>query len=148
MIGYSDLWAWGESSRSGSNRCRQEAIEQDTLHQAHSLVLSSQDVGHARINSMDFCRTDDLLVTGADDDSIRVYNTANGTALDTLFSRKYGVQSICFTHSPECVIYASRKVRRGPGPPAVPWGCYPCALPNGTCCRGLRLCELAFEAVM
>ncbi len=114
MIGCSDPWAWGEFSRSGRNRCRQRAIEQDALHQPHSLALSLQDVGHARINSMDFCRTDDLLVTGADDDSIRVYNTANGTALDTLFSRKYGVQSICFTHSPDCVIYASRKVRRGP----------------------------------
>ncbi|KAG2485007.1 hypothetical protein HYH03_016210 [Edaphochlamys debaryana] len=65
--------------------------------------------GHARINSMDFCRTEDLLVTGSDDDSIRVYDVARGLATETLHSRKYGVQNVCFTHSPACIVYASRK---------------------------------------
>ncbi|GLC38382.1 hypothetical protein PLESTB_001271200 [Pleodorina starrii] len=65
--------------------------------------------GHQRINSMDFCRTEDLLVTGSDDDSIRVYDVARGVAVDTLHSRKYGVQNVCFTHDPTCIVYASRK---------------------------------------
>ncbi|KXZ48268.1 hypothetical protein GPECTOR_29g46 [Gonium pectorale] len=65
--------------------------------------------GHHRINSMDFCRTEDLLVTAGDDDSIRVYDVARGMPVDTLQSRKYGVQNICFTHSPDCIVYASRK---------------------------------------
>ncbi|GFR42142.1 hypothetical protein Agub_g2989 [Astrephomene gubernaculifera] len=65
--------------------------------------------GHMRINSMDFCRTEDLLVTGSDDDSIRVYNVARGVPVDTLHSRKYGVQNVCFTHHSDCIIYASRK---------------------------------------
>ncbi|GIL78667.1 hypothetical protein Vretimale_6168 [Volvox reticuliferus] len=65
--------------------------------------------GHQRINSMDFCRTEDLLVTGSDDDSIRVYDVARGVPVDTLHSRKYGVQNLCFTHDPACIVYASRK---------------------------------------
>ncbi|EFJ44001.1 hypothetical protein VOLCADRAFT_65424 [Volvox carteri f. nagariensis] len=67
--------------------------------------------GHQRINSMDFCRTEDLLVTGSDDDSIRVYDVARGVPVDTLHSRKYGVQNVCFTHDPACIVYASRKLK-------------------------------------
>ncbi|KAG2454675.1 hypothetical protein HYH02_000514 [Chlamydomonas schloesseri] len=71
--------------------------------------------GHSRINSMDFCRTEDLLVTASDDDSIRLYDVARGTQQESVSSRKYGVQNICFTHSPDCVVYASRK----PGAPSI-----------------------------
>ncbi len=43
-----------------------------------------QDYG-AAVNSLDFHRTEDLLITGCDDDSIRVYNTAEGSRVETLF---------------------------------------------------------------
>eukprot|EP00798_Chlamydomonas_sp_ICE-L_P004991 gene4991-34774_t len=67
----------------------------------------------ARINSIDFHRTEDLLITASDDDSIHIYNTATNTLQDTLFSKKYGVQNIVFTHSASAAIYASRKVTNG-----------------------------------
>ncbi|KAK9813206.1 hypothetical protein WJX72_010567 [[Myrmecia] bisecta] len=63
----------------------------------------------ARVNSLDFHRTEDLLVTAGDDDSIHVYNTSTGQAQRNLFSKKYGVSNICFTHHPQAVIHASNK---------------------------------------
>ncbi|KAK9916201.1 hypothetical protein WJX75_010004 [Coccomyxa subellipsoidea] len=63
----------------------------------------------ARINSLDFHRSEDLLVTAGEDDSIRTYNTQSGTSSKVLFSKKYGVAHICFTHDPQSVIYASTK---------------------------------------
>eukprot|EP00192_Tetraselmis_astigmatica_P014008 CAMPEP_0117677744 /NCGR_PEP_ID=MMETSP0804-20121206/16907_1 /TAXON_ID=1074897 /ORGANISM="Tetraselmis astigmatica, Strain CCMP880" /LENGTH=312 /DNA_ID=CAMNT_0005487045 /DNA_START=316 /DNA_END=1255 /DNA_ORIENTATION=+ len=62
-----------------------------------------------RINSLDFHRTDDLLVTAGEDDSIHLYDTQSGVLQKTLFSKKYGVHSIAFTHHPNSVIYASNK---------------------------------------
>lgn len=53
---------------------------------------------------------EDLLVTAGEDDSIRTYNTTSGTSSKVLFSKKYGVAHICFTHDPQSVIYASTKV--------------------------------------
>ncbi|BDA44001.1 WD repeat-containing protein 82 [Coccomyxa sp. Obi] len=63
----------------------------------------------ARINSLDFHKSEDLLVTAGEDDSIRTYNTQSGTSSKVLFSKKYGVAHICFTHDPQSVIYASTK---------------------------------------
>ena len=62
-----------------------------------------------RINSLDFHRVEDLLVTAGDDDSIRTYNTLTGQNSKVLFSKKYGVAHIRFTHDPQSVIYASTK---------------------------------------
>ena len=41
------------------------------------LLLGCPQTG--RVNSMDFHRTDDLLVTASDDESIRVYDTSSAT---------------------------------------------------------------------
>lgn len=71
--------------------------------------LLPQDT-EGRINSLDFHRVEDVLVTAGDDDSIRTYNTQTGTAHKVLFSKKYGVSHISFTHDPQSVIYASNKV--------------------------------------
>jgi WD40 repeat protein len=79
------------------------------LHEFVSFVLFMPQDYTSRINSMDFCRTEDVLVTASDDDSIRVYNIATGTEQGLYTSKKYGCRNICFTHSPDCVIYASRK---------------------------------------
>uniref|UniRef100_A0A7S0WIF9 Anaphase-promoting complex subunit 4 WD40 domain-containing protein n=1 Tax=Chlamydomonas leiostraca TaxID=1034604 RepID=A0A7S0WIF9_9CHLO len=62
-----------------------------------------------RINSIDFHRTEDVLITGSDDDSIRVYNTAQGTQMDILWSKKYGCSNVCITHATSCALYATRK---------------------------------------
>eukprot|EP00249_Psilotum_nudum_P006786 c20058_g1_i1 orf=75-1067(+) len=61
-----------------------------------------------KINSMDFHRTEDFVVTASDDDSIRLYDTTNAVLLKTTYSKKYGVSQICFTHHTSAVIYASR----------------------------------------
>ncbi|KAJ7545674.1 hypothetical protein O6H91_08G005500 [Diphasiastrum complanatum] len=61
-----------------------------------------------KINSLDFHRTDDLLVTASDDESIRLYDTANATLTKTIHSKKYGVDQICFTHHSSSVIYSSK----------------------------------------
>lgn len=77
-------------------------------------VVSSMAVGalfkdyNGRINSMDFHRTEDLLVTASDDESIRVYDTANASLVKTIHSRKYGVDQIVFTHHPSAVLYSSK----------------------------------------
>lgn len=63
----------------------------------------------SRINSIDYHRTEDLLVTGADDDSIHVYDTQTGQLKKTVVSRKYGVSSVAFTHHGNAVLFASTK---------------------------------------
>ncbi len=72
-----------------------------------------QQDSEATINSLDFHRTENLLVTASDDDSIHLYNTSAGEHVGhPLFSKKYGVSHIRFTHHRNSVIYASTKVRR------------------------------------
>ncbi|GAB4813270.1 hypothetical protein N2152v2_000316 [Parachlorella kessleri] len=63
----------------------------------------------ACINSLDFHRTEDLLVTASDDDVIEVYNTQTATVTQRLLSKKYGVANCVFTHDPNSVIYSSNK---------------------------------------
>lgn len=62
-----------------------------------------------RINSLDFHRTQDLLVTAGDDDAIHVYNTERATEQKMLLSGKYGAANISFTHDPNSVLYSSNK---------------------------------------
>ncbi|CAM6097506.1 unnamed protein product [Calypogeia fissa] len=62
----------------------------------------------AKVNSLDFHRTDDLLVTASDDESIRLYDTANALLVKTIHSKKYGVDQICFAHHPSSVVYSSK----------------------------------------
>eukprot|EP00850_Spirogloea_muscicola_P000780 SM000003S11025 [mRNA] locus=s3:455859:458288:+ [translate_table: standard] len=77
-------------------------------------VVASMAVGAAfkdpgsRVSCIDFHRTEDLLVSAADDESIRLYNTATATLVKTVHSKKYGVDLISFTHHPSAVIYTSK----------------------------------------
>ena len=73
------------------------------------LPVSLQDSA-GRVNSLDFHRSEELLVTAGDDDSIRLYNTLTGEPAKSVYSRKYGVANICFTHDSASVIYTSTKV--------------------------------------
>jgi WD40 repeat protein len=81
------------------------------MHYLTDMTFSGTQETADRINSLDFHRTEDLLVTAGDDDSIRTYNIQSGLASKVLFSKKYGVGHIRFTHDPQSVIYASTKVR-------------------------------------
>ncbi|EFJ06797.1 hypothetical protein SELMODRAFT_186562 [Selaginella moellendorffii] len=60
-----------------------------------------------KISSLDFHRTEDLMVTAAEDASIRLYDTASATPMKTLYSARYGVDHICFTHHTNAVIFSS-----------------------------------------
>ncbi|KAE9599487.1 hypothetical protein Lal_00039537 [Lupinus albus] len=61
-----------------------------------------------KIFSLDFHRTDDLLVTASEDDSVRLYDIANAKLLKTTYHKKHGTDRICFTHHPSSVICSSR----------------------------------------
>lgn len=61
-----------------------------------------------RMNSIDFHRKDDLLVTASEDDSVRFYDIANAKLLKTTYHKKHGTDRICFTHHPSSVICSSR----------------------------------------
>ena len=43
----------------------------------------------------------------AADDSLRLYDVANGALLKTLFAKTYGASKVCFTHAPMCILAAS-----------------------------------------
>ena len=66
-----------------------------------------------RVNSIDFHRSEDLLVTAGEDDAIRLYNTQTGMEIKHLFSKKHGVCNLCYTHAPQAVVHASNKVCSG-----------------------------------
>ncbi|CAN0924524.1 Protein ANTHESIS POMOTING FACTOR 1 [Linum grandiflorum] len=61
-----------------------------------------------KINSVDFHRKDDLLVTASEDDSVRLYDIASAKLLKTTFHKKHGADRICFTHHPSSVICSSK----------------------------------------
>ena len=62
-----------------------------------------------RLNSLDFHRSEDRLVTASDDKGIRLYDTNTGEELNVIWSKKYGAACIAFTHAPSAVVYASRE---------------------------------------
>jgi len=63
------------------------------------------------VNSIDYHSNGESLITGSDDDSIIIYDcAAEGKPKRTLYSKKYGVANIKYTHSGTTVVYSSRKV--------------------------------------
>eukprot|EP01116_Phalansterium_solitarium_P010977 TRINITY_DN26586_c0_g1_i1.p1 TRINITY_DN26586_c0_g1~~TRINITY_DN26586_c0_g1_i1.p1 ORF type:complete len:324 (+),score=41.99 TRINITY_DN26586_c0_g1_i1:64-972(+) len=63
---------------------------------------------NSRINSLDFYKDGELLVTSGDDEAINLYNTNTGAVQKTIMSKKYGVDLIRFTHHNNTVICASK----------------------------------------
>lgn len=61
-----------------------------------------------KINSLDFHRTADLLITACEDNSVRLYDIANAKLLKITNHEKHGADRICFTHHPNSVICSSR----------------------------------------
>ncbi|KAK1280814.1 hypothetical protein QJS04_geneDACA002761 [Acorus gramineus] len=66
------------------------------------------DDNAGKINSIDFHRTEDLLITAGEDDSVRLYDIANAKLLKTTFHKKHGADRLCFTHHPSSIICSSR----------------------------------------
>nr|CAH8874572.1 unnamed protein product [Trichobilharzia regenti] len=62
------------------------------------------------INSLSFSSNGESLISSSDDDQMVIYDCSSGTPRRTLFSKKYGVNLIQFTHSPSTAIHASTKI--------------------------------------
>jgi len=62
----------------------------------------------AKINSIDFSSDGEFLITGSDDESVHLYNTLTGQKHRSIFSKKYGVDLVRFTHHPNTIICASK----------------------------------------
>ncbi|XWS44142.1 hypothetical protein CRYUN_Cryun15aG0019100 [Craigia yunnanensis] len=81
-------------------------LEDETVR-SMSIGAVFSDFG-GKLNSLDFHRKDDLLVTASEDDSVRLYDIANAKLLKTTYHKKHGADRICFTHHPSSVICSSR----------------------------------------
>ncbi|KAK3699917.1 hypothetical protein QZH41_016575 [Actinostola sp. cb2023] len=62
------------------------------------------------VNHMSFNSNGESLITSSNDDSIVIYDTVDGKPKKTIYSKKYGVSNIQFTHAPNTVIHTSTKV--------------------------------------
>ena len=73
---------------------------------SHFGIAKSFSNNDNKINSLDFFSADGKhLVTAGDDDAITIYDSENGKRKQTLYSKKYGVQRIKYTHNNSCVLY-------------------------------------------
>jgi COMPASS component SWD2 len=61
-----------------------------------------------RINALDFYKDGELLITSSDDESMNLYNCTEGKKKKVVYSKKYGVDLVRFTHHQNAVICASK----------------------------------------
>ncbi|KAL3720285.1 hypothetical protein ACJRO7_005162 [Eucalyptus globulus] len=83
------------------------ALDDDMVRSMSIGAVFSDFVG--KLNSLDFHRKDDILVTAGEDDSVRLYDIANARLLKTTFHKKHGTDRVCFTHHPNSLICSSTK---------------------------------------
>ncbi|KMS98188.1 hypothetical protein BVRB_4g095150 isoform A [Beta vulgaris subsp. vulgaris] len=81
-------------------------LDDDTVR-SMSIGAVFSDFGE-KINSIDFHRTSDLLVTASADDSVRLYDIVNAKLLKTTYHKKHGADRICFTHHTSSVVCSSK----------------------------------------
>ncbi|KAF2745009.1 WD repeat-containing protein-like protein [Sporormia fimetaria CBS 119925] len=62
------------------------------------------------VTSLDFDDTGELAIIARDDDTLQLYNCAEGKHAKELKSQKYGVHLARFSHHAQSVIYASTKI--------------------------------------
>ena len=63
-----------------------------------------------RVKLMDFDASGQHLITASDNDALNLYDASAGTHRRVLYSRKYGVQLVRYTHSETAVLYGSTRV--------------------------------------
>ncbi|XP_068720349.1 WD repeat-containing protein 82-like [Montipora capricornis] len=63
-----------------------------------------------RINHIDFSPNGETLISSSDDDSIVIFDCLEGKPKRTLYSKKYGVAQIQYTHATNTVIHTSTKI--------------------------------------
>ncbi|CAL9050741.1 unnamed protein product [Musa banksii] len=85
------------------------AITELSQETVRSMAVGAVFTDYAgKISSIDFHRTEDLLITASEDDSIRLYDIANAKLLKTTYHKKHGADRICFTHHPSSILCSSR----------------------------------------
>ncbi|XP_070558836.1 WD repeat-containing protein 82-like [Ptychodera flava] len=82
----------------------------DVVMRSFRVAKMFRDQNTDRINSVDFASNGDTLVSSSDDDSIVIYDCQEGKPKRTLFSKKYGVDLIRYTHAANTVVYSSNKI--------------------------------------
>jgi len=69
----------------------------------------------SQVDSLEFDDSGSFLIAGcAGDASIRLYDAVEGRLRKTVFSKKYGVGPLCFTHHSNTVLYGSSKSSSDP----------------------------------
>lgn len=68
-----------------------------------------QNNGPRQISGLSFDDRGDQVLTAAEDETFRLYNTRTGKHVKTLHSKKYGVDLPRFTHKNTAIIHASTK---------------------------------------
>ncbi|XP_073208574.1 WD repeat-containing protein 82 isoform X2 [Lepidochelys kempii] len=63
-----------------------------------------------KINCFDFSPNGETVISSSDDDSIVLYDCQEGKPKRTLYSKKYGVDLIRYTHAANTVVYSSNKI--------------------------------------
>ncbi|KAF2596703.1 hypothetical protein F2Q68_00007330 [Brassica cretica] len=78
----------------------------DGLVRSMAIGAVFSDFG-GKIRSVGFHRTDDLLVTSSEDDSLRLFDIANAKQVKVTYHKKHGTDRVCFTHHPSSFICSS-----------------------------------------
>ncbi|KAL0588163.1 WD repeat-containing protein 82 [Plecturocebus cupreus] len=63
-----------------------------------------------KINCFDFSPNGETVISSSNDDSIILYDCQEGKPKRTLYSKKYGVDLIRYTHAANTVVYSSNKI--------------------------------------
>uniref|UniRef100_A0A8C4QAR1 WD repeat domain 82 n=1 Tax=Eptatretus burgeri TaxID=7764 RepID=A0A8C4QAR1_EPTBU len=63
-----------------------------------------------RINCFDFAANGESMISSSEDDSIVLFDCQEGKPKRTLYSKKYGVDLIRYTHAANTVVYSSNKI--------------------------------------
>jgi COMPASS component SWD2 len=82
-------------------------------------VLASMAMGRvfqgnlSRINSMDFYKDGETLISANNDGCVQIYNTFEASITRKLYCKEYGVDLVRFTHHQNAVLCASNQAYRG-----------------------------------
>ncbi|RLN68441.1 hypothetical protein BBP00_00000999 [Phytophthora kernoviae] len=74
---------------------------------ARNFAPQEDEDPNATITSLDFHRNGERCVTSRNDGVLSLINCLSGTVAKTIFTKRYGVGLVRFTHHPDCVIFSS-----------------------------------------
>jgi WD40 repeat protein len=80
----------------------------DTVVSSMAVAKQFPSDSNSAVNSMDFSQDGSVLCCSIDHELVKVYNAEQGTESGKLYSKKYGVDLITFTHSNLHILHASK----------------------------------------